>query len=256
MLQLRVRARVWFDGAAWTVCDVSGAEVRLRDCGDGYRLAAIDELLGWARDLDVDVADECSPREMANVALSGLTAKQRSAVERLLGVLAPLLQADSVDAQVLSSAAAALGVSTRTVRRRLGDLRTFGPAGLIDERLLKDTRRSVDPRWDKACNQILREHTNRSTPSRARVIRQANAAFLAAVPDGHVPSKTVAYERGGELACGRYTFGEAKQRRSVAKRPQGVLGQLRPTRPGGYVLMDGRERACCELFAIRQVWGA
>lgn len=250
VLELRVGARVWFDGGAWTVCEVLGAEVRLRDSGNGYRLTAIDELLGRASELDTDL-DEVGPHVgMTSVALSRLTAKQRSMVERRLAVLAPLLEANPVDSDALSAAAASLGISTRTVRRRLDDLRNFGPAGLIDERLLKDTRRSVDPRWDDACNQILREHVDRSTPSRATVIRQANAAFLAAVPGGQVPSKTVAYARVGELDRGRYTFGEAKQRRSVAKRPQGVLGQLRPTRPGEYVLMDGY---MLDVFAMEPV---
>lgn len=250
VLELKVGARVWFDGGAWTVCEVLGAEVRLRDSEDRYRLTAIDELLGRARGLDADAEPGASSLGMTNVALSALTAKQRSLVERRLAVLAPLLQASSVDSEALGSAAASLGVSTRTVRRRLEDLRSLGPAGLIDERLLKDTRRSVDPRWDEACSQVLRDHTNRSTPSRATVIRQANAAFLAAVPEGRVPSKTVAYERVQELDRGRYTFGEAKQRRSVAKRPQGVLGQLRPTRPGEYVLMDGYK---LDVFAMEPV---
>lgn len=250
VLELKVGARVWFDGGAWTVCEVLGAEVRLRDSHDRYRLTAIDELLGRARDLDAVADTDATSPGMSNVALSALTAKQRGLVDRRLAVLAPLLQASSVDSEALGSAAAALGVSTRTVRRRLEDLRNLGPGGLIDERLLKDTRRSVDPRWDEACTQVLRDQTNRSTPSRATVIRQANAAFLAAVPEGQVPSKTVAYQRVEELDRGRYTFGEAKQRRSVAKRPQGVLGQLRPTRPGEYVLMDGYK---LDVFAIEPV---
>lgn len=250
VLELKVGARVWFDGGAWTVCEVPGAEVRLRDSHDRYRLTAIDELLGRARDLDAVADTDATSPGMSNVALSALTAKQRGLVDRRLAVLAPLLQASSVDSEALGSAAAALGVSTRTVRRRLEDLRNLGPGGLIDERLLKDTRRSVDPRWDEACTQVLRDQTNRSTPSRATVIRQANAAFLAAVPEGQVPSKTVAYQRVEELDRGRYTFGEAKQRRSVAKRPQGVLGQLRPTRPGEYVLMDGYK---LDVFAMEPV---
>lgn len=204
VLELKVGARVWFDGGAWTVCEVLGAEVRLRDSHDRYRLTAIDELLGRARDLDAVADTDATSPGMSNVALSALTAKQRGLVDRRLAVLAPLLQASSVDSEALGSAAAALGVSTRTVRRRLEDLRNLGPGGLIDERLLKDTRRSVDPRWDEACTQVLRDQTNRSTPSRATVIRQANAAFLAAVPEGQVPSKTVAYQRVEELDRGRY----------------------------------------------------
>ncbi|MEI2776184.1 MAG: hypothetical protein V9G19_09475 [Tetrasphaera sp.] len=54
VLELKVGARAWFDGGAWTVCEVLGAEVRLRDSDDRYRLTAIDELLGRARGLDAD----------------------------------------------------------------------------------------------------------------------------------------------------------------------------------------------------------
>jgi hypothetical protein len=46
--ELKVGARAWFDSGAWTVCEVLGAEVRLRDSDDRYRLTAIDELLGRA----------------------------------------------------------------------------------------------------------------------------------------------------------------------------------------------------------------
>ena len=114
VLELRVGARVWFDGGAWTVCEVLGAEVRLRDSGNGYRLTAIDELLGRASDLDTDL-DEVGPHVgMTSVALSRLTAKQRSMVERRLAVLAPLLEANPVDSDALSAAAASLGISIRT----------------------------------------------------------------------------------------------------------------------------------------------
>ncbi len=155
-----------------------------------------------------------------------------------------------MDGARIANAAAALGVSVRTVQRRLRRFQQLGTAGLVDERLLKGTRRSVDPRWDEACLGVLEEFTNASTPSQQTVIRRANEAFLAAVPDGVAPSRTVAYERVRELDHGRYTFGEAKQRRSVAKRPQGVLGQLKPTRPGEYVLLDGYK---LDVFAMEPV---
>ena len=248
VLDLRVGSRLWFDGGAWSVCEVSGAEVRLRDSRDGYRLAAITELLGRARDLDAGDGDVENPNDsLSSLALSALTSKQRSVLERRLVVIAPLMEPGGSDSAALTAAAATLGISTRTVRRQMDALRRLGPAGVLDERLLKNTRRSVDPRWDEACNSVLRSHTDRSNPSRATVIRQANEAFLTDVPDGRVPSKTVAYQRVTELDRGRYTFREAKQRRSVAKRPQGVLGQLRPTRPGEYVLMDGYK---LDVFAM------
>src|SRR5699024_11634643 len=58
------------------------------------------------------------------------------------------------------------------------------------------------------------------------VIDRTNAVYLERCPEGALPSQTVAYRRVTELDKGRYTFGSAKQRRSVAGRPQGVLGRL------------------------------
>ncbi len=62
------------------------------------------------------------------------------------------------------------------------------------------------------------------------VIDQTNRAFLQAAPEGMLPSWSVAYPHVAELDHGRYTFEAAKQRRSVANRPTGVLGALRRRR--------------------------
>ena len=96
----------------------------------------------------------------------------------------------------------------------------------------------MDPRWDQACLNILEELTNLSTPSVQTVIRRATQAFTAAVPGGIPPKRTVAYDRVRELDHGWYTFGEAKQRRSVAKRPHGVQGSC--GRPGPWSI-------CCSM---------
>ncbi len=97
---------------------------------------------------------------------------------------------------------------------------------------------------------MLDASVNASNPTRQWVISRANQAFLAAVPDGRFPSPAVAYRRVAELDKGRYTFGPAKQRRSVAKRPTGVLGRLRADRPGQYVLMDSYR---LDVFAMEPV---
>ncbi|MGI3786425.1 MAG: hypothetical protein ACRYG2_37250 [Janthinobacterium lividum] len=85
--------------------------------------------------------------------------------------------------------------------------------------------------------QVLDACTNASNPTKQTVIRRANEAYLQAVPDGQVPSSAVAYRGLVELDHGRCTFGAAKQRRSVAKRPTSVLGRLRADWPGQYVLL-------------------
>lgn len=252
VLDVRVGSRLWFDGAVWTVCRLSGATVQLTDDGQ-YRTVAIDDLMHHAHGIDDPSATPPARDEtLSSTTLASLTTKQRQAIEEQFEVLGPLLAAheDSGRIEGLDEAAARLRISTRTVRRRLERLRQLGPAGLLDERLINQRRTSVDPRWDEACIAVLDDFTNRANPSRQTVIRRANSAFLEQVPDGRTPSQSVAYVRVAELDKGRYTFGEAKQRRSVSKRPQGVLGQLRPKRPGEYILMDGYR---LDVFAMEPV---
>lgn len=141
-------------------------------------------------------------------------------------------------------------MSRRTWQRQAARLQELGPAGLVDGRVVQDDRPSVDPRWDEACRGVLASVVNASNPTRQYVINRTNQAFLTAVPDGRVPSPAVAYRRLAELDKGRYTFGPAKQRRSVAKRPTGVLGRLRADRPGQYVLLDSYR---LDVFAMEPV---
>jgi len=250
-LEVRVGGRIWFDGEVWTVCEIDGSRARLLG-GGKHRTSSIKELLADASAVDDPVDANEPPQLLGAIALASLTSKQRARLEKEVATLAPLLGAPSpgVPDEQLRAAAQDLGIAVRTARRRLSKLREQGPSGLVDERLLKDTRRSVDPRWDEACTRVLAEYTNQSTPSKQTVIRRANQAFFVAVPGGVAPSRAVAYRRLEELDHGRYTFGEAKQRRSVAKRPKGVLGQLHPTRPGEYVLMDGYK---LDVFAMEPV---
>ncbi len=252
VLEARVGSRLWFDGEGWTVCEITGETVRMLGAGGRHRTAAITDLIAGASALDRVDSNEDQSGLLSVVGLASLTTKQRSRLEAEVKLFAALLDARTAHnaGQHMQAAADELGLSLRTVRRRLRRFDELGPAGLIDERLLKDVRRTVDPRWDAACVAVLEEFVNQSTPSKQTVIRRATKAFLSAVPDGVPPSRPVAYRRVDELDAGRYTFSDAPRRRSVAKRPQGVLGQLRPTRPGEYVLMDGYK---LDVFAMEPV---
>ena len=253
VLEVRVGSRLWFDGEAWSVCQVNATTVRLHD-GDGrYRTVTVAEL--------VDTASPAEPGHQAdpeglplprNVAWASLPSKRRSSLDKEMTVFTRLLEVSGSgeQASAVRRAADDLGVSIRTVQRRLRRFQHLGPEGLIDERCLQETRRSVDPRWDEACVAILHEYVNRSTPSKQTVISRATRAFLREVPDGKPPTRAVAYRRVDELDSGKYTFSDAPRRRSVAKRPQGVLGQLGPNRPGEYVLMDGYK---LDVFAMEPV---
>ena len=192
--------------------------------------------------------------EIPAVLLAGLTRAQQEQLSAKLAALRRVLEPDSDDdrpiVQRYEDEAATLGVSRRTLQRLGSKLLEVGPSGLVDGRLMAEDRRSIDTRWDQACREVLNSAVNGSNPTRQWVISRANQAYLTAVPDGRVPSPAVAYRRVAELDKGRYTFGAAKQRRSVAKRPRGVLGRLRADRPGQYVLMDSYR---LDVFAMEPV---
>lgn len=252
-LQLRVGGRLWLDGQGWEIAEITGSTVRL--IADGQlRMVSVTSLLN----VFADVLDEAEPEDrlfaIPALVLASLTTAERSALESQVGVVRRLLQPDPDDersvAQRFEAASSELGVTRRTLERQLSRFRQFGPSGLVDARKLRDVRRSVDPRWDEICREVLTSHGGRSNPTRQRVIDQANRKFAEAVPDGLPPTRSVAYLRLAELDKGRYTFGPAKQRRSVAKRPTGVLGRLRADRPGQYVLMDSYR---LDVFAMEPV---
>ncbi|HEY5846952.1 MAG TPA: hypothetical protein VIT42_09215 [Microlunatus sp.] len=258
-VEVRVGGRVWFDGQGWEIAELADGVVRL--AADGrIRAVSIAALLASLHEIsdptevttsDVEHTDRWT---IPAVVLAGLSIRQRDALEARLSVLRRLLEPDKDDERSLGQRyedlAAELGVSRRTLERQVARLSELGPAGLVDARMLQEVRRAVDPRWDSACLAVLASHSKASNPTKQSVIRQANEAFLSAVPDGKVPSAAVAYRRLDELDKGRYTFGPAKQRRSVAKRPTGVLGRLRADRPGQYVLMDSYR---LDVFAMEPV---
>ena len=252
-LQLQAGGRLWLDGQGWEVAEISGATVRLIASGQ-LRTVSVSSLL----DVSADVAAEPEPVDelfaIPSLVLASLSTAERAALESQVGVLRRLLDPDPGDERTVGqryeAATVELGVTRRTLERQVSRFRQFGPAGLVDARKLRDVRRSVDPRWDEICSEVLASYSGRSNPTRQRVIDQTNSRYAEAVPDGLVPTRSVAYMRLAELDKGRYTFGAAKQRRSVAKRPRGVLGRLRADRPGQYVLMDSYR---LDVFAMEPV---
>ena len=250
---LRAGGRVWFDGQGWEVVELTGTAVRLR-ARDVIRTVSITSVVGSHSD-EADPADLQGVKwEIPAVVMAGLTTRQQTQLAARLDVLRGVLEPDPEDDRTIGArydaAAASLGVSRRTLQRQAVCLLELGPAGLVDARLLQDVRRTVDPRWDAICLDVLSSFANESNPTKQSAINRANREFARQVPDGKVPSTAVAYRRLEELDKGRYTFGVAKQRRSVAKRPIGVLGRLRADRPGQYVLLDSYRM---DVFAMEPV---
>lgn len=144
-------------------------------------------------------------------------------------------------------------MSERTVRRRIDAYRRAGIDGLLDRRMAPSQNTSVDPRWDATLIAVLKSYTDASTPSVLAVIDETNRQIVATHgTDVELPARATAYRRVDALSKGRHTFGSAKSRRSVANRPDGVFGRLRPDRPGEYIVLDTNS---LDVFAMEPVTG-
>ncbi|MDQ6948814.1 MAG: Mu transposase C-terminal domain-containing protein, partial [Actinomycetota bacterium] len=136
-----------------------------------------------------------------------------------------------------------LGIGVRTIQRWFARFVAEGPAGLIDGRHFRatDPLHGLDQRWVDTCRAVLEEHVDASRPTRKVVLARVAARLDQDHGEGivAVPHKTRAYEALAELTRGTNAFrGATKQKRSIARRPQGAYGRLRPTRPGEYLLLD------------------
>lgn len=252
-LDVSVGARLWYQASAWTVVELDADAVVLRSA-DRLTRVHVPSLIGVARPLDEGVQDADPHTELDAVVLGGLTTAQRARIEAEAQVYNQLVLtvSDAPREERYEQAGTQLGISARSARRRATRFAERGLAGLIDARLIQPTRRSVAPEWDQTCLEVLETFTNLSNPTMRTVLRKTNALYLVRNPGAPVPSQSVAYQRLRELDKGRYTFGAAKQRRSVAERPQGVLGRLRADRPGQYVVLDTTR---LDVFAMEPVTG-
>jgi len=258
VVDLRVGARLWLDGAAWEVVEFAGDAVRLRS-GDQIRSVSAFGLLGLARSMAGEDADDqlgtsVEEADLGSVLLASLTAKQREKLERMAACVRQVLEPSPSDERTVDERIAAqasqLGVSARTLYRQMLRYQQAGAAGLVDARQLRRTRRSVDPRWDSICLEVLASYRDASNPTVGAVIARVNAEFHQLCPGVDEPSRTVAYRRVKDLDKGRYTFDSAKNRRSVAERPTGVFGRLQAVRPGQYIVMD---TYTLDVFAMEPV---
>ena len=148
-----------------------------------------------------------------------------------------------------------LGVTVRTLQRWVAALQESGPAGVADGRSQRaaDPLGGVDERWLEMCRLVLAEHTEASRPTQELVLRRVSARLAAGHGEGVVPEPGRRRARAvlAELTRGSNTFtGSTKGKRSIAARPQGVYGRLRPTRPGEFLLLDTTP---LDVFAMEPV---
>lgn len=132
-----------------------------------------------------------------------------------------------------------LGVGEKTLRRWVSDYKGHGEAGLVSRRKLQEPK--IDPRWDEVADDIMREHTEESMPTKTAVILQTSARLELLYGEGVVkePSRSTANRHLLALDDQRPTFrGTTKRNRDIVNNPQRQHGKLRPTRPGEYLILD------------------
>lgn len=254
-LELRPGSKLWLDGEVWSVEELPGKTVRLRQ-GTTFRNIPLATLASEGRLMtgaDPNLSPEDGDWELANVVLGELSVTQTLELESRAKLVRELLRGASSSLSAdIPLAAEKAGVSVRTVERWISGYRRAGVAGLADKRLLRTRRSGVDPRWDAACIQVLDQHVNASTPTVGVLIDRVQQQLEKTFGPDEVPcpSRSTAFRRIKLIAKGRHSFGSAKQRRSVAQRPEGPYGRLRATRPGEYVVLDTTP---LDVFAMEPV---
>ena len=256
VLDLNVGNFVWLDGQRWKVTEFQ-ADTVLLSSGATMRRTTINSLVGRASNIDPLPRDMASEREgfktTDRALLDSLTKSQLETIAKRAEVLDGLFRAGIGDKRTKERhemAAQTLGVGVSTIYRLKKQYKDRGLAGLVDTRLARESRDLLDPGWEAICQEVLASYRDASNPTIGTVISKTNRAFAASFPDQKPPSRSVAYIRVKQLDKGRYTFGAAKQRRSVAGRPDGPYGRLQADRPGQFIVMDTNS---LDVFAMEPV---
>jgi transposase InsO family protein len=252
---------LFHDGQSFTVIGIEAGRLRLREAGGGTLLVDTAALFADASTRILGIGDE--PVQALGPLLDNLSDDVRAKMSQRLGHVRELLtgyRSGFADlpaageprppfhpalplADRYAAKATELGVTVRTLQRWVTGLRERGPAGVIDGRHLRvaDPLGGVDPRWLAMCRLVLDEHVDAARPTQDLVLARVAARLAAEYGEGVVapPGQRRARSVLAELSRGSNAFvGSTKGKRSIAGRPQGVYGRLRPTRPGEYVLLD------------------
>lgn len=258
---LAVGSRLRYEGEAHTVIAIGGSHVTLRS--QQGRTWAADLRRVLAHGAALSPSGELTPQDALGQLVDNLSdAEGRRLAERVghvrevltgfrsgsaeladEGEPRPAYRCDHPVLERQQAKADEVGVGLRTVQRWLAAYAVDGPAGLIDSRHHRelDPLRGVDQRWLDTCRTVLDEHVDASRPTKKLILERVEARLAEAHGGGVVPipHRKRAHAAMAELTRGSNAFGGAtKQKRSIARRPEGAYGRLRPTRPGEYLLLD------------------
>jgi putative transposase len=140
--------------------------------------------------------------------------------------------------------AAGRQVPLRTLQRLRRSYQTSGVWGLVDGRAARRSSPSgrVDERVADAVRRAVAEETGRSTGTvgrlRRRVVQILADAHGIEDPEAVMPSRATFYRLVARVSAGRHTFGSARTRQSLARRPDGAFGTVASARPGEWMQID------------------
>jgi transposase InsO family protein len=271
---LRVGLRVAFDGDQFTIAEIEGRRLMLQRVGppsasSGRQVDVVALLAhssfsvltpegaatGWARPSGsaAESGDEEEVAERYQHVQEVLTGYRLGSAQ--LALEGEPRREFAPGTSMMSryrAKAAELGVGASTVRRWVSQS-AKGPEGLLAERPVSRVLDRADARWLEVARQVLEKKVPASRPVRAMVLTEIAERCAQAHGPGAVtiPGKSLGYALLEELNKGTNAFtGSTKGKRSIASRPQGVFGRLRPTRPGEYVILDTNR---LDVFAMEPV---
>ncbi len=135
-------------------------------------------------------------------------------------------------------------VPLRTLQRLRRRYETDGVWGLVDHRFTRQASPAgrADERVVAAVRRAVEEEADRSTGTVDRLRRRVEQILAAehGLEDVSqvMPSRATFYRLVGRVSAGRHTFGSARTRRSLAKRPDGPFGMVTAVRPGEWMQID------------------
>lgn len=272
---LHVGLRIGFDGEQFTVTEISGRRILLEQVGaegaPGVRQVDVAMLLAHPSTRFGDAGPR--PRASAAAVFSALSGDEEDEVTARFRHVQEVRTGFRLGSAELAgegeprpeyapgvpmmrryeAKAAELGVGVTTVRRWVMQAEKDGPAGLARRGGGTGVLDRVDPRWLDTARSVLAGNVKGPRPVRALVLTEIEERLKREFGVGAVkcPGRTTAYEALTELSRGTNAFtGSTKAKRSIANRPKGVLGRLRATRPGEYIVLDTTR---LDVFAMEPV---
>lgn len=258
---LRVGDEVCVGGAAYTITGLSGSEARLVDVTGTESSVALAELLrtegfrmvagapaalppaGLLEELPADVVEQARWWEHHIVEVIAGVAPEagRGAAPRPAYDPAARTLRQRELAKVSELAEHGRKVPLSTLQRLRLAYEKHGVWGLVDHRTARRRGPRTDERVLEAIGQAVAEETNRSTGTVARLrrrVEQILASQHGVDPTSVMPARATFYRLAGRIATGKHTFGSARTRRSLAKRPDGPFGTVTALRPGEWTQID------------------